>query len=63
MRHGLRCDECGGKFSGVSIPIIFGALVQRGFWILPFFIPAGVLLTGALILAFLIDAEKLVIDS
>ncbi|HEY4815297.1 MAG TPA: MFS transporter [Chthoniobacterales bacterium] len=52
-----------GSLAASLSPIIFGALVQRGFWILPFFISAGVLLTGALIWAFLIDAEKLVIDS
>ena len=51
-----------GSLAASLSPIIFGALVQRGFWILPFFISAGVLLTGALIWAFLIDAEKLVID-
>jgi sugar phosphate permease len=52
-----------GSLAASLSPIIFGALVQRGFWVLPFFISAGVLLTGALIWAFLIDAEKLVIDS
>ena len=52
-----------GSLAASLSPIVFGALVQRGFWILPFFISAGVLLTGALIWAFLIDAEKLVIDS
>ena len=52
-----------GSLAASLSPIIFGALVQPGFWILPFFISAGVLLTGALIWAFLIDAGKLVIDS
>jgi sugar phosphate permease len=52
-----------GSLAASLSPIIFGALVQRGFWILPFFISAGVLLTGALIWAFLIDAEKLVVAS
>jgi sugar phosphate permease len=52
-----------GSLAASLSPIIFGALVQRGFWILPFFISAGVLLTGALIWAFLIDAEKLVVES
>jgi hypothetical protein len=31
-------------------------------WITPFFISAGVLLTGALIWAFLIDPEKSVVE-
>jgi sugar phosphate permease len=52
-----------GSLAASLSPIIFGALVQRGFWILPFFISAGVLLTGALIWAFLIDAGKLVVES
>ena len=48
-----------GSLAASLSPIIFGALVQRGFWILPFFISAGVLLTSGLIWAFLIDAENL----
>jgi sugar phosphate permease len=43
-------------------PVIFGFLVQRGFWIAPFFISAGVLLAGALIWAFLIDPEQSVVE-
>jgi sugar phosphate permease len=68
--------DVGGEFSGTvsgvmnmagSIaasfsPIIFGTLVQRGLWITPFFISAGVLLTGAMIWAFLIDPEQSVVD-
>jgi sugar phosphate permease len=67
--------DVGGEFSGTVSgvmnmagslaaslsPIIFGSLVQRGFWIAPFFITAGVLLTGALIWTFLIDPEKSVV--
>ena len=67
--------DVGGKFSGTvsglmnmagslaaSVsPIIFGSLVQRGLWIAPFFVSAGVLLTGALIWAFLIDPGKSVV--
>jgi sugar phosphate permease len=68
--------DVGGEFSGTvsgvmnmagSVaasfsPIIFGFLIQRGMWITPFFISAGVLLTGALIWAFLIDPEKSVVE-
>jgi sugar phosphate permease len=50
-----------GSLAASLSPIIFGALVQRGFWITPFFISAGVLLTGALIWAFLIDPEQSVV--
>lgn len=69
--------DVGGEFSGTVSgvmnmagslaaslsPIIFGSLVQRGFWITPFFITAGVLLTGALIWAFLIDPERSVVGA
>jgi len=51
-----------GSLAASLSPIIFGALVQRGFWITPFFISAGVLLTGALIWAFLIDPERSVVQ-
>jgi sugar phosphate permease len=50
-----------GSLAASLSPIIFGALVQRGFWIAPFFVSAGVLLTGALIWAFLIDPERSVL--
>jgi len=52
-----------GSFAASLSPIIFGALVQRGFWITPFFISAGVLLTGALIWAFLINPERSVVEA
>jgi sugar phosphate permease len=52
-----------GSLAASLSPIIFGALVQRGFWITPFFITAGVLLTGALIWAFLIDPERSVVGA
>jgi sugar phosphate permease len=50
-----------GSLAASVSPIVFGFLVQRGLWITPFFISAGVLLTGALIWAFLIDPEKSVV--
>jgi len=50
-----------GSLAASLSPIIFGFLVQRGFWIAPFFISAGVLLAGALIWTFLIDPEKSVV--
>ena len=51
-----------GSLAASVSPIVFGVLVQRGLWIAPFFISAGVLLTGALIWAFLIDPERSVVD-
>ena len=53
----------GGSLAASLSPIIFGALVQRGLWVTPFFISAGVLLTGGLIWAFLINPEKSVVDA
>jgi sugar phosphate permease len=52
----------GGSLAASLSPIIFGALVQRGLWVTPFFISAGVLLTGGLIWAFLINPEKSVVE-
>jgi len=51
-----------GSLAASMSPIIFGFLVQKGFWIAPFFISAGVLLGGALIWAFLIDPEISVVE-
>jgi MFS family permease len=51
-----------GSLAASISPIIFGFLVQRGLWIAPFFISAGVLLIGSLIWAFLIDPEKSVVE-
>ncbi len=50
-----------GSLAASLSPIIFGSLVQRGFWIAPFFISAAVLLTGALIWGVLIDPEHSVV--
>ena len=48
---------------GASIsPLVFGLLVERGSWVAPFYVTAGVLTTGALIWIFLIDPEKSVVD-
>ncbi|HEV2397435.1 MAG TPA: MFS transporter [Candidatus Sulfotelmatobacter sp.] len=68
--------DVGGQFSGTvsglmnmagalvasASPIIFGYFVQRGQWITPFFISAGVLLAGAMFWAFFIDPEKSVVE-
>jgi sugar phosphate permease len=52
-----------GSLAASVSPIIFGFLIQRGFWIAPFFISSGVLFTGALIWTFLIDPEVSVVES
>jgi sugar phosphate permease len=48
---------------GASIsPLVFGLLVERGSWVAPFYVTAGVLTAGSLIWIFLIDPEKSVVD-
>ena len=47
---------------GASIsPLVFGMLVERGSWTAPFYVTAGVLVTGSLVWIFLIDPEKSVV--
>lgn len=67
--------DVGGEFSGTvsSImnsagaigasvsPIVFGFFVQRGSWVVPFLITAGLLTGGALVWACLIDPDKSVV--
>jgi len=67
--------DVGGEFSGTvssimnsagavgasASPIIFGFFVQRGSWVTPFLVTAGMLFGGALIWAYCIDPEKSVI--
>ena len=68
--------DVGGEFSGTvssvmntagalaasASPVVFGFFAQRGFWIAPFFVTAGILLSGALIWMFLIDPERSVVE-
>jgi len=67
--------DVGGEFSGTvgsimnsagalgasASPILFGFFVQRGSWLVPFLVTAGLLSCGALTWAFFIDPEKSVI--
>ena len=67
--------DVGGEFSGTvssimnsagaigasASPIVFGFFVQRGSWVAPFLVTAGLLSGGALTWACLIDPEKSVI--
>ncbi|MGH9356819.1 MAG: MFS transporter, partial [Terriglobia bacterium] len=52
-----------GSLAASLSPIVFGFLVQSGFWIMPFFITAGVLVGGALIWTFLINPEMSVVEA
>jgi sugar phosphate permease len=64
--------DVGGEFSGTvssimnsagaigasASPMVFGFFVQRGSWVLPFLVTAGMLAAGALVWACFIDPEK-----
>lgn len=52
-----------GALAASMSPVVFGFFAQRGFWIAPFLVTAGMLLTGALIWAFLIDPEQSVVKA
>ena len=52
----------GGQFVGALSPTIFGILVNKGSWVAPFMVSAGLLFVGAAIWAFWIDPDQSVID-
>jgi len=68
--------DVGGQFSGTVTgvmnmagalaasltAVVYGSLFDRGFWVAPFLVSAGVMALGALIWIFLIDPEKSVVD-
>lgn len=51
-----------GALGGASTALVYGSLFNRGLWVAPFLVSAGVMLLGALIWIFLINPEKSVID-
>jgi hypothetical protein len=51
-----------GALGGASTAVVYGSLFNRGLWVTPFLVSAGVMLLGALIWIFLINPEKSVID-
>jgi sugar phosphate permease len=69
--------DVGGQFSGTVTgvmnmagavaasftPLIFGYYFGKGSWMVPFFITSSVMLVGALIWTFLINAEKSVVEN
>ena len=69
--------DVGGQFSGTVTgimnmagalaasltAIVYGGLFEKGYWIAPFFVSAGVLFLGALIWVFLIDPERSVVEA
>ena len=51
-----------GALGGASTAIVYGSLFNRGFWVAPFVVSAGVMIVGALIWTFLINPEKSVVE-
>ncbi len=52
----------GGQIVGALSPTIFGIYVNKGSWVAPFVVSAGLLFIGAAIWAFWIDPDQSVID-
>jgi len=52
----------GGQIVGALSPTIFGIFVNKGSWVAPFMVSAGLLFVGAIIWGFWIDPEQSVID-
>ena len=69
--------DVGGEFSGTVTglmnmagalgasltPLVYGSLFDKGYWVLPFVVNAGVMVVGALIWTFLINPEKSVVEA
>ncbi|HWX39190.1 MAG TPA: MFS transporter [Candidatus Sulfotelmatobacter sp.] len=51
-----------GALGGASTAVVYGSLFNRGYWVAPFLVSAGVMLLGALIWTFLINPEQSVVD-
>jgi sugar phosphate permease len=51
-----------GALGGASTAVVYGSLFNRGLWVAPFLVSAGVMLVGALIWTFLINPEKSVVE-
>jgi sugar phosphate permease len=50
-----------GALGGASTAVVYGSLFNRGFWVAPFLVSAGVMVAGAVIWTFFIDPEKSVV--
>ena len=51
-----------GALGGASTAVVYGSLFNRGLWVAPFLVSAGVMVVGALIWTFLIDPEQSVVE-
>jgi hypothetical protein len=52
-----------GALGGASTAVVYGSLFNRGYWVAPFLVSAGVMVLGALIWTFLINPEQSVVES
>lgn len=50
-----------GALAASLTPLVYGGLFDRGFWVAPFFVSAGVMFAGAVIWTFLIEPERSVV--
>jgi sugar phosphate permease len=53
----------GALFGAAMTPLVYGIFFDKGSWVAPFFINAGVFVVGALIWTFLIDPERSVVEA
>jgi len=51
-----------GALGGASTAVVYGSLFNRGYWVAPFLVSAGVMIVGALIWIFLINPEQSVVE-
>jgi sugar phosphate permease len=51
-----------GALGGATTAVVYGSLFNRGLWVAPFLVSAGVMLLGALIWIFLINPDLSVVD-
>jgi sugar phosphate permease len=51
-----------GALGGALTAVVYGSLFNRGLWVAPFLVSAGVMLAGALIWTFLINPEVSVVE-
>ena len=52
-----------GALGGASTAVVYGSLFNRGLWVAPFVVSAGVMLVGAFIWTFLINPEQSVVEA
>jgi sugar phosphate permease len=52
-----------GALGGASTAVVYGSLFNRGLWVAPFLVSAGVMLVGAFIWSFLINPEQSVVEA